>query len=323
MTQCRNIFRERVLADGGVPILFETIPPRRDSETAKVHAWRDRIVQALETVPVVAVNIPEIRDETREGERTYKYNKRMKPRDFGHLLKQSFVKPIDLVVNRVVVYRTAEQQKDWLENTRKLGIRNLILVGGESHRVDYPGPSVSGMAKLITEEVNCHLAEDDKWLCGAITIPSRRRTDPDQDEPGRLLAKAAAGIQFFTSQIIYEADRICRLLWDYSARCENGGVTPRRIFLSLAPLKEAKQVEFLRWLGVEIPPGVEAQLIQNGNDVGLSSLDVCTDLFKMVHDFNQKLAQPIPLGLNISSIFRSCFDLGVELTGRLAELAGE
>lgn len=319
----QNIFRERVLASGGVPILFETIPPRRDSAPDKLEAWRDRIVQAMESVPVTAVNVPEIRDETREGERTYKYNKRLKPREFGQQLREAFTKPIDLVINRVVVYRTVEQQKAWLDNSHQLGVRNLILVGGESHRVDYPGPSVAGMAKLITEEVNSHLDPEAQWLCGGITIPSRRRADPDRDEPGRLLAKAEAGIQFFTTQVIYEADRICRLLWDYSARCESDGKDPRRIFLSMAPICDTKHIEFLRWLGVEIPPGVEAQLVQNGNDVAMSSLDVCTELFRQISDFNKKLSHPIPLGLNISSIFRSCFDLGVELTGNLAELTGE
>jgi hypothetical protein len=91
----------------------------------------------------------------------------------------------------------------------------------------------------------------------------------------------------------------------------------------MAPVKEAKQVEFMRWLGVEIPPGVEAELLQNGGDLGQSALEVCTRVFQQVREFNDKLPVSVPLGLNISPMFLSCFDLGVELAERLSELTKE
>ncbi len=326
MTQ-RNIkrksFKDRVRADSGVPILFETIPPRRDAERDKVDAWCERIVAALSELPVTAVNIPEVRDESRQGERTYSYIKRMKPREFAKRLRDRF-EDMDYVVNRVVVYRPAAQQKDWLENAhRDWGIRNLILVGGESSRVTYPGPSVSGAARLIQEEVNSLLPEAERWICGGIVIASRRSSDPGRDEPTRMLTKAQAGLDFFTSQVIYEADAMCRLIHDYAELCEEKGVLPKRIFVSMAPVQSAKQIEFMRWLGVDISPGIEGELLGDPDKVGEQSLKVCERIFRQILAFNRALTHPVPLGLNISPLIRSNFDLGVELTERLAQLAGE
>ena len=316
-----NSFSAVVRREGGTPMLFETIPPRRDASPEKVNAWRDRIVTAVKSLPVTAVNIPEVRDESREGERTYTYVKRMKPREFGACLREALPETVDLVINRVVVYRTMEQQKDWLENSyRDWGIRNLILVGGESNRIDYPGPSVAAAAKLVTQEVNAHLPADEQWFCGAITIPSRRRSDATRDEPARLIAKAEAGIEFFTSQVIYEADSTCRLLGDYSKLCQETGAAPKRIFIAMAPILQAKHLEFVRWLGVEIPPGIEGELLADESQVGEKSLAICERHFQQIRDFNEQLSLPIPLGLNVSPLIRSGFDLGVELASRLGRL---
>jgi 5,10-methylenetetrahydrofolate reductase len=245
----------------------------------------------------------------------------MKPREFGKCLREACSRPIDLVINRVVVYRTIAQQKDWLKNSyRDFGIRNLVLVGGELEPENYPGPSVSAMANLITEEVNSHLPEEEAWVCGGIAIPSRRLMDPEFDEPNRMFKKTQAGIEFFSTQIIYEPDSICRLLKDYSGICREKSEYPKRVFISMAPVQDAKHIQFMRWLGVEIPPGIEGELLRDKDRVGSCSLDVCCRFFRQIIDFNSELDQPVPLGLNISPLIRSNFDLGVKLVDRLSSL---
>ena len=179
MQQRPNTFPDRVRSFSGHPSLFEVIPPLRDAPQEKVDAWRDRILAAVMPKKLDALNIPEVRDESRNGERTYEYAKRMKPREFARLFLENGPEtaqgPLNVVINRVVVYRSAKQQKVWLRNSHKLGIRNLILVGGESSRAAYPGPSVSRMAELIREEINSQLDERERFFCGGITIPTRRR----------------------------------------------------------------------------------------------------------------------------------------------------
>lgn len=318
MTTHKNKFPGLVQVPGGLPLLFEVIPPRKDSPEAKIHEWRDRVVQIATRCPIAAINIPEVREEERGGERTYTYVKRMKPRQFGKLVSEAAPQPIDLVINRVVVYRSIEKQRDWLLNSHAVGIRNIILVGGESGQITYPGPSVKTLAQLIAEEVNPLLPEGERFFCGGIAIPTRRRSDPSRDEPARMLEKIRAGIEFFTTQVIYEADKAARLLSDYAAACQQQNVTPRRVFFSLAPVGQAKHIEFIRWLGAEVPPGTEALLIKGGAKMGEASLDTCCRIVEELMSFADRESLAVPLGFNISPLIRSNTGLGEELAKRIA-----
>jgi len=171
MTQSVNNFPEIVRSEAALPTMFEVIPPRRDAAAEQQVLWRDRILKACAALHCAAINIPEVRDESRAGERTYAYAKRIKPREFGKALSEAAPPGLNVVINRVVVYRTVEQQKRWLKNSHQVGMRNLILVGGESSRVTYPGPSVSQAARLIREEVNTQLPPEEQFFCGGQLIP--------------------------------------------------------------------------------------------------------------------------------------------------------
>ncbi len=71
-------------------------------------------------------------------------------------------------------------------------------------------------------------------------------------------------------------------------------------------------------MGVEIPPGIEGELLTDDGPIGERSLAICERHFQQIREFNEQLALPIPLGLNVSPLIRSGFDLGVELARRLA-----
>ena len=79
------------------------------------------------------------------------------------------------------------------------GIRNLILVGGESHGIQYPGPSVSEAASLAAQEGR-------EFLLGGITIPSRSR------EMERIRQKYQHGLRFFTTQVLLDSNDIVDLI---------------------------------------------------------------------------------------------------------------
>ncbi len=90
---------------------------------------------------------------------------------------------IDIVLNRCVVYET--DQAAWFRETaEKFGIQNLVLVGGESSQIQYPGPNVAQAAREI-------LATGLPSTLGGISIPSRSH------EVERIRRKAAEGLKLF------------------------------------------------------------------------------------------------------------------------------
>ena len=127
--------------------LFEMVPPpvgkpeSLDSamaEVAKIKGLAD------------AINLPEIHDESRGGDRTFKFVERIEPRMLGRKIRREF--GLDVVINRCVVYEA--DQTRWIRETQdKFDISNFILVGGESSEIKYPGPSVLQTARDVRAAV--------------------------------------------------------------------------------------------------------------------------------------------------------------------------
>ncbi len=312
-----GLLRDRVRDSKSGVILYELIPPARGTDEVTLRAYAECVAEvvASTSVPIDAVNLPEIRDEQRaqEQERAHPYEPKADPRQFGRHLKEAA--EMEIVVNHGTVYEPWPRQQAWLQQTwAEHGIQNLVLVGGESSLIRYPGPSVTEMA----EHIRAHY--DHVFFLGGIVIPSRRRRDPSRDEPQRLLHKSRCGLEFFTSQVLYEAQSTQSLLRDYQRLCEQTYQTPKRIFLSFAPVSSRKDLAFLRWLGVEIPQEVEERLLRAEIGIGWRSLQIAQQVLSEILEFCDAEGVDVPLGLNIEHITRHNFELSREFIDHLGAI---
>lgn len=274
-------------------VFFELIPPPVHIDPAELNAYLQSITGLLEKGEFDAINIPEIRNG--DG----KWDTRV----FAQKLQE--IKPFEAVVNRCSV--CSEDQEAWLQETAEVyGIRHLILVGGESGKIEYPGLSVVEMADKTRE----------RFFLGGITIPSR------SGEVERLIEKGKHGIEYFTSQVIFETAQMQQLLKEYDRLCKEKGMQPKRIFLSFAPLSTLKDLKMFLWLGVMIPPAVEKLLFEQETGVGTRSVQIAKALLEEILSFKQKEGIDVPLGLNCEHILRHNFDLFQELIGELGSVYG-
>jgi hypothetical protein len=265
-------------------------------------------------VSIDAINLPEIRSERREAKRTHPYEAKTDQRDFARQFRDLYHRTIDVVVNRCTVYEDWPTQQKWMEQTRDdFDIKHVVLVGGESSRIRYPGPSVTEMAQSV------HYVYDNAFLCGGITIPTRRHDDPQKDEAHRLIDKGRHGLEFFTSQVLYEPASTQALLKDYDQLCKSEKIKPKRIFLSFAPVSSKKDLAFLRWLGVEVPETVEADLTKTNIGVGWRSLKHSRKTLEAIMKFVRDNDIDIPLGLNVEHITRQNFELSKEFIQELGQ----
>ena len=70
-----------------------------------------------------------------------------------------------------MVHEPFDAQMRWIEETnRDYEIENLIIVGGESSKVEYPGPTVNEVLRSVSREYNSNGGD---IFCGGIAIPSR------------------------------------------------------------------------------------------------------------------------------------------------------
>jgi len=98
-----------------------------------------------------------------------------------------------------------------------------------------------------------------------------------------------------------------------------------RIFLSFAPVSTRRDLEFLRWLGVDIPRDLDRFLIgseQGGAAAAETCLERSINLAQriLMDVFDNLPPDPPPIGLNIEHITRRNFAPAITMLDRLGNL---
>ena len=304
-------FRDKVRKPKRPVVAYEILPPREKDGT--LNSYAERISSLLSQTHIDAINIPEVHEENARGLRPVKNLERAEAREFGRLLQDNV--GIEAIVNRVTVHNDLDYQKDWIKETfYDYDIENLILVGGESSDIKYPGPSVNETSEYITRDLNAGRFD---FFCGGITIPSRKI------ESVRLLKKGSNGIEFFTSQVLYDGKKIKKMLKYYDDVCKENNVLPRRILLSFAPVSSKKNIDFLKWLGVEIPSQTEKRLTNKRTSMSDESLEIASEILKGILNNNEKLGITVPIGLNVEHIMSYNFLSSINMLQELSRIYRE
>ena len=286
--------RDKIL-DPSIPVIFfEQVPPAADNPgaleatLAEVGKLRSR---------VDAINLPEILDESRGAERTHRFVPRVDPCLLGARIRLELA--TEVVINHVVA-RDAEPIRWLRESQQQAGIQNVILVGGESSRRTYPGPSVRQAAEQAR-------AAGLPLCLGGITIPSRNQ------EPERIRNKQAAGLDFFTTQVLFDSNDIVGLMQRL-----NG--LEARIFLSFAPVSHPGDLKFLRWLGVDLPADLDRYLLggAGAETCFARSLDLAQRILMDV--FDNLPPDPPLIGLNFEHINQRNYRSAVKMFEHLGSL---
>jgi 5,10-methylenetetrahydrofolate reductase len=288
-----------------VPIVyFEMVPPAK----AKPEALEAAVEEARKVRQFVdAINLPEIHDESRGTDRTHKFVERVEPRKLGQrIIREAGT---EVVINRCVVYEA--DQAVWFRETREnYGVEHVVLVGGESSEIRYPGPTVMEAAEQAK-------ASGLGQSLGGITIPSRLH------EADRIRRKQSAGISFFTTQVLFDSNDIVSLVQQL-----NG--LEARVFLSFTPISHPRDLEFLRWLGADVPPDLDRFLLQDaasGATLQLASVKEAAfarslDLARriLMDVFDNLPPDPPAIGLNIEHINRRNFSPAIRMLEQLGDL---
>ncbi|MGH9355811.1 MAG: hypothetical protein ACRD10_06740 [Terriglobia bacterium] len=293
-------FRQKLLDPAQPVTLFEMVPPAAGKPGALEAALADA---AKARGLADAINLPEIHDEKRGEPRAAQFVQRIEPRVLGARIRSEL--EIEVVLNRCVVYE-ADCIPWFCGVERDADIRHVVLVGGEHSETLYPGPTVLEAAEQVS-------AAGLDMTLGGISIPARVH------EAERVRKKTAAGLSFFTTQVLFDSNDIVWLLQRL-----NG--VPARIFLSFAPVSHPRDLEFLRWLGADIPADLDKYLLQGGGaNPPLAgqrcfehSLDLCQRILMDV--FDNLPPDPPPIGLNIEHINKRNFPFAIEMLKKLGKL---
>jgi 5,10-methylenetetrahydrofolate reductase len=147
---------------------------------------------------------------------------------------------------------------------------------------------------------------------GGVAIPERHsRRD---DEHLRLLSKQAAGCRFFVTQVIYDINAAKNLVSDYHYECEARGISQAPFVFTFSVCGSMKTLDFLRWLGVDVPRWIENDLRHATDALEASyqqALTTATELMAYCRTLGT------PFGLNVESV--SIRKVEIEASVRLAQ----
>lgn len=289
------------------PVFFEPVPPSLRTREDRVEAYFNELATRLRSVASLdAIDVPELIDENHDGR---PYYRTADPRQIGRQLAERVQRPV--VVNKVVAHLPSEAALvDWTRETLDGGIHDIVLVGGSSRYIPYPGPQV-----IEADRACSNILRERGGHLGNIAIPQR------QGEAHRMLAKTRAGASFFTTQILFDSESLRRTLREYDALCQKAGVSPAAVLLSFAPLADETDAEFVRWLGADIPEAAERWIL-DGGDVGAGerAIEHASRVWTATRSGADADGLSVVLGINVEQLTQRHLDVALRMLAELSAL---
>jgi 5,10-methylenetetrahydrofolate reductase len=286
------------------PLFFAPVLPPVRSPGHRIAERVDETARLLLKVPRVdAVYVPELVEENHEGRPRYRsYD----PGEYVVHITSRTGHPG--IVTKVVAHvESVRALREWAERSVRRGITNVVLVGGSSHRIPYPGPPVEEADRAVIPTF-----EAAGGVVGNIAIPHRTA------EAERMLRKTKAGVSFLTTQLLFEAQGIIDAVREYGRRCREDGVAPATVVLSFAPLGDEDDIEFVRWLGAHLPDDVEQALLQDEQALSRRTVELALSVWTEIVAATSSAG--VPLGASVEQVSARHFQSARELLVAFGEL---
>ncbi|MDJ0589920.1 MAG: hypothetical protein QNJ72_07975 [Pleurocapsa sp. MO_226.B13] len=291
--------------------LYSTTPPRQGSSAEKLQAIAKKLTARLSDLDLDAINIYDLQEESgrNQKERPFPFSPVVDSREYAQIIHDLTGK--EIINYKCVVHQPKADFPAWLDRSwQQYNLRYLTFVGGSSSQMTYPRLSLFQAAQMTAN----HQYD---FIFGGVTIAERHLSKGN--EHLKLIEKSGWGMQFFTSQVVYQPQATIQLLQDYARQCQKLDLSPARIILTFAPCGYPKTLNFLKWLGVNFPSEVEREIFSAQSPVQ-KSLEVCSAALKEI----LATLQPgtIPLGINVESVSikKDEIEASVELFQRLQEI---
>lgn len=284
-------------------LLFALTPPRLTTARGRVQDIADATVTRLQPLNLDGLILYDIDDEAARNptQRPFPFTPTIDPARFLADNLKSWRAPV--IVYRAVGKYPRSDLRSWLTAQDPSRVMT-VLVGAASRGTQTVTPLAE--AQALSRDANPGLS------LGGVAIPERHsRRD---DEHLRLLAKQDAGCRFFVTQVVYDINAAKNLVSDYHYECAARDTAPAPIVFTFSVCGSMRTLEFLRWLGVDVPRWIENDL-RHAADTLEASYRFAAKAATELMDYCRGLG--FPFGINIESV--SIRRVEIEASVRLAE----
>jgi hypothetical protein len=296
-------------AEDGV-LLYGMTPPRLATTPERADEIAQATLARLEKVQPDALIVYDVDAEAdRSSEpRPFPFMPMMDPAEFSSRHLAGWDGPI--VVYRAVGKYSEGDLAGWLRDVDTERVLP-VLVGAASRD--------QAVKTRLTDAYRLHAALDRRPTIGGVCI-AERHVGTGQ-EHRRMLRKQANGCDFFVSQVCYDLDHIRDLLSDYAYACRDEDVEPRPAILTLAPCGSTKTLEFMAWLGIDVPRWLRTEIARSDDPLAESYEQCLANAQSLIH-YCRRLG--LPFGINIESLTNRKVEIeaSVDLAQGVRELLG-
>lgn len=267
-----------------------TTPPKSDTPLDKVDGIADKLIERISDIDVDGLIVYDIQDENSRinKPRPFPFKSTHDTRLYSSLLNKKSNRPV--ITYKSVVQSNSEVFNEWAnEAWHKYGVKDVVLVGS---------PSKDNNISLPLEDAYKTLVDNpNEFFIGGVTIAERHASKGNEHE--RLIAKHQQGCSFFISQAIYNPQATIDLLTRYAIECQKKDIKPQRLILTFSPCGSKQTLEFIEWLGVNVPEATSLRILNAENPLQ-ESIKNCLRSLQQILD--AIVSYDLPLGLNIESL---------------------
>lgn len=295
----------RISAGQGGFVLFAITPPRQSTPADRLPGIARATIERLRHLDLDGLVLYDIDDESSRNpsERPFPFSPTIDPSHYRSQYLQQWDAPV--VVYRAVGKYQRDELGSWLTGQDAHHTLTVMVGAASSGTV---APVSLADAQAMRAELNPNL------LLGGVAIPERHTRR--ENEHLRLIDKQEAGCRFFVTQVVYDLNAAKNLVSDYCYECEARGQDPVPIVFTFSACGSMKTLEFLRWLGVDVPRWIENDLRHTANPLQ-ASLDQAVATAVEITDFCRRLGVPFGLNIESVSIRREEIEASVKLAAQL------
>ncbi len=289
-------------------MLFSITPPRRNTAPERVKEIAEITVRRLSGLDLDGLILYDIDDESDRNadQRPFPYLPTLDPAAFHADHLGDWDKPT--IIYRCVGKYTEPELSGWLtsaDESTTLGVFVGASSGGKPVRTSLR------RAQQLHHDIRPSLP------LGAVVIGERHARHGD--EHLRMLTKQERGCGFFISQVVYDLNESKNLASDYFYACQEAGIRPRPLIFTLSLCGSPKTLEFLAWLGVQVPAWLATELRQSDDPLADSRRE-CLAMARDLKAFCERLGQPYGFNIESVSIRKAEIEASTELAREIAAL---
>ncbi|MCJ8313952.1 MAG: 5,10-methylenetetrahydrofolate reductase [Saccharospirillaceae bacterium] len=286
-------------------ILYGITPPKKGTTVEKIVEISKAQIDRLKDLDIDGLVLYDIADEVSrtQVERPFPFMETLDCFEYS----EQYLKTLDV---SKIIYRSVGKYDD----------KSLTRFVNDSATGDYLSVFVGASSKdqkvslSIKEAYDLKNNLDSDLILGGVTISERHQKY--HKEHLNVFRKMQNGCEFFVSQGVYDVTASKNFLSDYYYYGKENNIELAPIFFTLTPCGSAKTLEFMKWLGINIPRWLENELI-NSSDILQKSVDFCEQAWLELKAFADE--KNIPIGCNIESVAirKVEIDASIELLKRI------